>query len=85
MTALIMCAILLSTFGGIKSKDREENAMSGCVSCAESDDRPVVANCIECNAGMCVGHIYECRKCEQPMCNSCWKKRGKDLCRTCSG
>ena len=59
--------------------------MSKCVSCPESTDIVIVAYCIECNAPLCAGHIFECRACDKPMCNTCWKKLGKDFCKTCSG
>ena len=58
--------------------------MSECVSCPESSDSPVVTHCVECGAGLCAGHIFECRKCDKPMCHECWAKYGKDLCKHCS-
>ena len=57
---------------------------SQCVSCHESSDAPVVANCVECNAALCMGHIFECHKCEVPMCHSCWVNNGKLNCNKCT-
>jgi len=55
-----------------------------CISCSPSDSAPVKTHCIECGAGLCVGHIFECRKCDKPMCRSCWSKLGKDFCTKCN-
>jgi len=40
--------------------------------------------CIYCNEELDPGQIFECRKCDRPMCRSCWKVRGGDLCEDCS-
>lgn len=55
-----------------------------CISCHESSNAPVTNHCAECDSGLCAGHIFECRKCEKPMCRTCWAKNGKDLCPTCN-
>lgn len=51
-----------------------------CVSCSAL----VIERCVECGAGLCSGHIFECRKCNKPMCRSCWTKLGRDFCKACS-
>ena len=55
-----------------------------CASVKEAPcDSPVTAYCFVCGAGMCAGHIFECRKCQNPMCHKCWTEKGKDLCPAC--
>jgi hypothetical protein len=55
-----------------------------CISCSDSNIA-AVTHCVICGGGLCAGHIFECRKCNKPMCHTCWKKAGKDLCPSCSG
>jgi hypothetical protein len=54
-----------------------------CVSCKD-ESRPIKTHCIECGAALCAGHIFECRKCDKPMCIACWRKSGKDFCKACN-
>jgi len=59
--------------------------MAGCVSCSvEGLDSAVVIHCVECYNGLCDVHVFECRKCNNPMCIDCWRKLGKDLCSICA-
>jgi len=53
-----------------------------CVLCGDNS-KEITEHCFVCGAPMCAGHIYECRQCNNPMCNSCWKELGKDLCPAC--
>lgn len=55
-----------------------------CASAHEAPcDSPVTEHCFVCGVGMCAGHIFECRQCQNPMCYTCWKNEGKDLCPAC--
>lgn len=47
-------------------------------------DAPITEYCFVCGAGICAGHIFECRPpCDNKMCHGCWTKNGKDLCPAC--
>lgn len=44
---------------------------------------PIAEYCFKCDAGICAGHIFECRQCGNPMCHACWTELGQDLCPAC--
>ena len=58
--------------------------MAKCTSCPEYKQNDATVKCSECGAELCLLHIFECRKCNKPMCLSCWREAGRDLCRACS-
>lgn len=74
--------------GGIEHhRQGRKNVMAeksvNCVSCSEPNTATVTTHCVECGAGLCSAHIFECRGCNMPMCIACWRKLGKDLCMVC--
>ncbi len=59
--------------------------MDHCAACMseKGEQKFATTRCIKCGAGICARHIFECRKCNKPMCMSCWRELGKDLCGSC--